>query len=117
MRVNSIKEFSDVSTITPSKSITSNLYKKALLSQFENLEFESLIFCDHTTETMETYHFGCDQSFANLIAHVDIRDHRAYDLIVTGGSVGAAEAYMQGYWNSPELLNVLRFFVPGSKQM
>ncbi len=111
MRVDSIKEFSNFSGINPSQRFTSGFYKKALLSQFKKLEFEHLALFDHTSESLESYSFGCNQSLAKLSAHVDIQDQRAFDLIVTGGSIGAAEAYMQGYWTSPDLLQVLRFFV------
>jgi cyclopropane-fatty-acyl-phospholipid synthase len=41
-------------------------------------------------------------------ARVAIRDARAYTEIAFGGSIGAAEAYMQGFWDCDDLTSVAR---------
>jgi len=41
-------------------------------------------------------------------ARVVIRDPRAYTEIAFGGSIGAAEAYMQGFWDCDDLTSVAR---------
>jgi len=43
-----------------------------------------------------------------LAAEVRIRDRRAYTAIVFGGSIGAAEAYMQHDWESDDLTALVR---------
>jgi cyclopropane-fatty-acyl-phospholipid synthase len=40
--------------------------------------------------------------------HVAIRDPRAFGELAFGGSIGAAEAYMLGYWEADDLTNVIR---------
>jgi len=44
-----------------------------------------------------------------LQAEVDVLDTRAYAWGLLGGDVAAAEAYMDGWWSSPDLLAVIRF--------
>ena len=40
-----------------------------------------------------------------------VSDPRAYSTIALGGSLGAAEAYVRGYWETDDLFSALRFFV------
>ena len=48
---------------------------------------------------------------ATLEAEVRVVDHRFYERLVFGGAVGAAEAYMAGYWTTPDLTAVLRLIL------
>ena len=43
-------------------------------------------------------------------AVVSVQDRRFYRYLVLGGSIGAAEAYIRGYWDSPDLTAALRLF-------
>ncbi len=43
-----------------------------------------------------------------LSASVEIHDLAFWRLMATGGSLGAAEAYMAGLWDSPDLVSVVR---------
>ena len=45
-----------------------------------------------------------------LRAEVDVRDTRVYARVLLGGDIAAAEAYMDGWWTSPDLAAVTRFF-------
>lgn len=45
-----------------------------------------------------------------LQAEVDILDHRAYWRSLTGGNTGAGEAFIAGWWTSPDITQVTRFF-------
>ncbi|MHB0959762.1 MAG: class I SAM-dependent methyltransferase [Pirellulaceae bacterium] len=47
----------------------------------------------------------------DLNVRIVIRDPRAYSVIALGGSLGAAEAYMYGYWETDDLFSALRLFV------
>ncbi|TVS10791.1 MAG: class I SAM-dependent methyltransferase [Wenzhouxiangella sp.] len=44
----------------------------------------------------------------DLSAHVVVHDMRFWRLLATGGGLGAAEAYMAGFWDSPDLVAVIR---------
>ncbi|QXI49924.1 MULTISPECIES: SAM-dependent methyltransferase [Pseudomonas] len=46
-----------------------------------------------------------------LQAELEIVDDRAWRLIACNGSIGAGEAYIHGYWRSPDLAAVTRLFV------
>jgi len=55
--------------------------------------------------------FGEDRHTASIVASVHIKDPAAYVALLRNGSVGAGEAYMQNFWDSPDLLQVIRLFV------
>lgn len=42
--------------------------------------------------------------------HVEVRDPRFYRRLVTGGSVGAGESYMDGEWSCDDLVSLIRIF-------
>ncbi|RMF75477.1 MAG: class I SAM-dependent methyltransferase [Acidobacteria bacterium] len=43
-------------------------------------------------------------------AELDVVDPRFWRAVVLGGSIGAAEAYMDGWWTTPDLTRLLRAF-------
>jgi cyclopropane-fatty-acyl-phospholipid synthase len=45
---------------------------------------------------------------ATLQARIEVRDPRFYRRLILGGSIGAAEAWVDGDWDSPELTAVIR---------
>jgi cyclopropane-fatty-acyl-phospholipid synthase len=59
----------------------------------------------------QVYSFGEDRQHATLCASLQVRDTNAYLALLRNGSVGAGEAYMQGWWDSPDLVQVVRVFV------
>ena len=46
----------------------------------------------------------------SLAAKIEIRDPRFYRHLVFGGSLGAAEAYIRGYWTCDDLVSLVRIF-------
>lgn len=46
-----------------------------------------------------------------LLANISVQNPAAYTCIAFNGVVGAAEAYMEGYWTTTDLVSVVRFFV------
>ena len=50
-------------------------------------------------------------------AELVINDPSAWRDLVTGGSIGAAEAYVAGDWDSPDLVALLRFFARNVDRM
>lgn len=46
-----------------------------------------------------------------LRAVIDVHDDAVWGMVACNGSIGAGEAYIQGYWSSPELAAVTRLFV------
>jgi cyclopropane-fatty-acyl-phospholipid synthase len=52
--------------------------------------------------------FGTKKSQNDVCATMHIHDSSAFEDICLGGTIGAAEAYMQGKWSSPNLVNLVR---------
>ena len=57
-----------------------------------------------------SHQFGRPGTGAGPHAEVHIHDPVAYREVLTGGSLGAGEAYMLGHWSSPGLVDVIRLF-------
>lgn len=47
----------------------------------------------------------------NPVARISVSDIRLYRKVLTAGSLGSAEAYMNGWWSSDDLAAVARIFV------
>nr|WP_227662981.1 cyclopropane-fatty-acyl-phospholipid synthase family protein [Marinobacter daqiaonensis] len=60
--------------------------------------------------------FG-DGDFTWPAARIDVHDHSVWRDLLTGGGVGAAEAYVAGDWSSPDLTALLRFFTRNVDRM
>ena len=61
-------------------------------------------------EGEQTRHFGDQQVADGIHAVVNVHDDAVYQQVLTGGVIGSGEAYMQGYWSSPNLVDVIRLF-------
>ena len=62
------------------------------------------------TDGADVYEFGRSDAGPPHV-QIDLRDPRAYSTIALGGSLGAAEAYVRGYWETDDLFAALRLFV------
>lgn len=82
------------------------LAKKLVIKLLQKLEKGYLVLHDSD----ETYAFGEPLNRASIKARVEVLDASFYTDLVFGGSVGAGEAYMSGYWSSPDLTSVIRVF-------
>lgn len=60
------------------------------------------------TDDDQMYEFGQCAEHAVVTGRIHIEDPRTYTMIAHNGILGAAEAYIQGFWNSPDLLAVIR---------
>jgi len=59
-------------------------------------------------EDNQPYTFGEESSTASLKADIRVHHSQFYSRILFGGSIGAAEAYMEGLWSSDDLTAVMR---------
>jgi len=50
-------------------------------------------------------------------ASINIRDWRTYRMMLTGGALGAAEAFMEDMWRSDDLVGVIRYFAANVEPM
>ena len=51
------------------------------------------------------------------LAVIQMNSWDTYSMMMSGGALGAAEAYMENAWNSPDLVEVVRFFAANIGQM
>ncbi|KKX69698.1 SAM-dependent methyltransferase [Pseudomonas putida] len=97
-------------TLSVSKSFSlaplfGGLARSAVLTQLRNLRQGRLRLICQGQEWL----FG-DVGTA-LHAEVEIFDEAAWGMVATNGSIGAGEAYIHGYWRTPDLAAVTRLFV------
>jgi cyclopropane-fatty-acyl-phospholipid synthase len=81
------------------------LARSAVLTQLRNLRHGRLRLICQDQEWL----FGDVDSA--LHAEVEIFDEAAWGMVAANGSIGAGEAYIHGYWRSPDLAAVTRLFV------
>jgi len=81
--------------------------RRAVLSQLRHLHTGRLVL----VEDGARHEFGDTTSAADLNAELIINDPHCYTDIMTGGSIGAAEAYMTGDWTTPDLTALVRIMV------
>lgn len=82
------------------------LAKSQVLKRLASLKVGQLTVIDG----IENYVFG-QASTQAPVATITILDSRFYGEIAFGGSIGAGEAYMLGYWQADSLTNVIRLMV------
>lgn len=89
-------------------TVFANVARKLLFTQLKKLSVGSIII----REQDELHHFGqqLDKQH-HLYAEMHVLDSAVYVDMLTGGSIGAAEAYMTGDWTSPDLTRLIRVMV------
>jgi cyclopropane-fatty-acyl-phospholipid synthase len=83
------------------------LAKRAVLSRLHSLHTGELVLRDGDV----MYRFGKRTTEFDISVTVSITHPRFYSDVAFGGSIGASEAYMRGYWHTDALTDVVRVFV------
>ena len=82
------------------------LSRQLVLRQLKALQRGTLTIHDRG----QAMHFG--QADADgLHAEIHVHSQAAYPLIASNGSIGSGEAYIHGYWTTPDLTAVTKIFV------
>jgi cyclopropane-fatty-acyl-phospholipid synthase len=81
-----------------------HIARKALLSLLKRLVHGRITI----NENSHRYTFGEESPTASLQAEITVHHSQLYSRILFGGSVGAAEAYMEGLWTADDLTVVMR---------
>jgi len=79
-----------------------NFAKSQILGHLDNLKIGQLTLIDGK----HIYFYGNEAHKLN--ATIYVHDPRFYGEVAFGGSIGAGEAYMLGYWSADNLTNVIR---------
>ncbi|MBU0883008.1 MAG: class I SAM-dependent methyltransferase, partial [Gammaproteobacteria bacterium] len=92
-------------TVRAGSGIGASLLRRAVLRQLKQLRHGQLL----VVEGEERLEFG--DAHSNLCAEIHVQDGALWGLVAGNGSIGAGEAYIHGYWTSPDLTAVVRLFV------
>jgi len=87
-----------------------NFARKQVFSRVKKLKKGHLTLI----ENGQKFEFGHDKSIA---ATITVNDAHFYGEIAFGGSIGAGEAYMLGYWSADNLTNVIRMMAANQQVM
>ena len=101
--------------MTPSPAIvpaqmqvrTSSLAKKLVLARFNRLSAGMI----EVTEHGQISRYGHGEH----VARIQVLDDRFWASIMKGGANGAAEAWVEGWWTTPDLTGLLRMFARESE--
>lgn len=102
-----------VTTPQANISLASRVARNLVIHQLRQLGAGRLIIRE---SGMEDLVFG-DGSDEHPPAELIVHDPSTWRDLLTGGSVGAAEAYVAGDWSSPDLVALLRFFTRNIDRM
>ncbi len=89
------------------QSALDGLARKLILSLLKRLDRGKITIYEDDTQ----HSFGKQADDFPLEAKVIVHHPRFYSSILLGGSVGAGEAYMAGYWSAEDLTTVVRIIV------
>jgi len=89
------------------QSAIDKLARRLVLSRLEHLQFGQIV----VSENGECSTFGHLSEDFPLSAHLRVEHPRFYSDIAFGGAIGAGEAYINGYWATNELSDLLQIFL------
>ncbi|RON62359.1 cyclopropane-fatty-acyl-phospholipid synthase family protein [Pseudomonas fluorescens] len=85
--------------------LTGSLLRRGVLRLLGQLKHGQLV----VVEDGERLLFGTPGSV--LLGEIHIQDPAVWGMVASNGSIGAGEAFIHGYWSSPDLTAVVRVFV------
>lgn len=85
--------------------LTGSLLRRGVLRQLSLLKHGQLL----VVEDGERLLFGTPGS--TLLGEIHVNDPALWGMVAGNGSIGAGEAFIHGYWSSPDLTAVVRVFV------
>ncbi len=94
--------------VSKERRLFGNPSRQLFLSLLTRMRHGSLLLIE---EDGTEHSFGEERATARVQATIQVKDNAAYSLVLGAGSLGAGEAYMQGLWDSPDLLQTIRVFV------
>ncbi|MDH3349913.1 MAG: cyclopropane-fatty-acyl-phospholipid synthase family protein [Gammaproteobacteria bacterium] len=83
------------------------LARRLVLSRLENIQTGQLVISENGRQTT----FGQPIDETPLTAQVCVHHPQFYRNIAFGGSIGAGESYIHGYWTCDDLSNLLRIML------
>lgn len=84
---------------------SSRLLRAAIHKKLEGLSEASLELVD------EFGHHEINAGVSRLHASITVHSNRFYRMLAFGGALGAGESYINGDWDTPELINLFRILI------
>jgi cyclopropane-fatty-acyl-phospholipid synthase len=110
----------DTSPYTPARAssgkkspVLDQVAKRWAMSHLGCIEHGEIIFID----AHQRSHFGTRDAACGLSTTIHVHDSRFYTELALGGSVGAGEAYMLGFWDTSDLTALVRIMVRNQAAM
>lgn len=99
----------------PKLSWFSRRLRDAVLAKLQGIEEGRIALTDCDGRR---FHFGNDQGDgSSLCAALTVRDEAFWWRLVTSGTVGAGEAFMEGEWDCDDLVSLVRILLRNRKQL
>ena len=92
-------------SVRTGNGLGAGLLRQAVMCQLRQLRHGHLVII----EGGERMAFG--DLHASLRAEIRVQDGALWGMVAGNGSIGAGEAYIHGYWSTPDLTAVVRVFV------
>jgi cyclopropane-fatty-acyl-phospholipid synthase len=89
---------------TPKPRFLDGIARAALFKRLQDLHDGQIVI----VEGRESFHFGRPTVHCPISVMLHVLDPRFYSDVAFGGSIGAGEAYMAGYWYCNELTALVR---------
>jgi cyclopropane-fatty-acyl-phospholipid synthase len=92
-------------------SFFSGMSRRFVHHRLKGLTTDRLII----SEGDDSWEFGSAKKDIENIAKIFVHDPRCYSEVAFGGTIGAGEAYMKGYWETDDLTGVIRILLRNRK--
>ena len=110
MSTNAPRDIALLSKFTPKPRRLDNLAKHMLIKRLAHLQHGAIKIVDDN-QTMRFGQETSDSSLEKIEVTLYVKSSEFYGEVVFGGSIGAGEAYMQGYFECDNLTNLIRLMV------
>jgi cyclopropane-fatty-acyl-phospholipid synthase len=97
MSSNAPRDIALLSKFTPKPRRLDRLAKRMLIQRLEKLEHGTIKIVEDN-QTMQFGHDAPGSSLDKIAVTLFVKDSQFYGEVVFGGSIGACEAYIQGYF-------------------
>ncbi len=91
----------------PTPHFLDGLSQRAVRERLSGIRHGRITLHDGATQ----YHYGARAAHCSLEATVHVHDARFWTELAFGGSIGAGEAYMEGYWSTDDLTALVRILL------
>ncbi len=110
MSTNAPRDIALLSKFTPKPRRLDHLAKHMLIKRLAHLQHGAIKIVDDN-QTMRFGQETSDSSLEKIEVTLYVKSSEFYGEVVFGGSIGAGEAYMQGYFECDNLTNLIRLMV------